>query len=514
MVYLRKHKRKGKIYYSVVETFRKKDKVRQRILYYIGSEKEYSDFLFGAINAVDFLSSNLENLLYQTPVSLYNLIEQFNLTKIFSLHFPKEWGVDAGIATTIMIINYATDHKSKNKLQDWYDQTYLKYLLKIPSSKINSDLLYRTLDFFTEEKIEQLHSEIFKVVKEKMKLSDKILFYDLTAVTFEGDHCSLAKRGYNPEALYKLQVNVGLAITNEKFPVANKVFEGNTKDVTTLDKLLQLLKKTVNISSTTFIFDRGMASNENFDKLEVEGARYIAGLPKNKSKKKLILSLQEKDFQPADDKTSYYEIKENERKIIIFWNKEIGEVQRQEREKKLQKIERRLEKLKNNFNRYSKQRLYEKIGEITGKYRRYFTIKAENNFSFERKEQTIKQTELLDGKSAIITNTELNSREILEKYRDKNFIEMSFKDLKLFVDIRPVRHWKENRVLAHIFLAVIAFGLRSIIELKLKKAGINITAQEAITKLNRVRALVARDKLLKLTSESEETRSIVATIER
>ncbi len=84
----------------------------------------------------------------------------------------------------------------------------------------------------------------------------------------------------------------------------------------------------------------------------------------------------------------------------------------------------------------------------------------------------------------------------------------------MFVDIDPVRHWKENRVLAHIFLAVLAFGLRSLIELKLKRAGMNITAQEAIEKLNKVRALVVRDKLLKLTSESEETRSITSIIER
>lgn len=514
MVYLRKHLRKGKTYYSVVETFRENQRVKQKILHYIGSESNYCAFLKGAISAEDLLSPDLENLLYQTPVSLWNLTEQFNLTKTFSSHFPKEWGVDAGMASTIMIINYATDHKSKNKLQNWYDQTYLKVLLKIPTEKINSDLLYRTLDFFTEEKIEKIHSEIFSRIKEKMNLSNEILFYDLTAVTFEGNHCSLAKRGYNSEALYKLQVNVGLGVTPERIPVVHKVFEGNTKDVKTMDKITELVKKTADIRSTVFIFDRGMASDENFGRLENEGAKYIAGLPKNKTIQKLILSLQENNFQKADDKTSYFETRQDSRRIILFWNKEIGEIQKEEREKKLQKIEKRLEKLKKNHSRYAKPRLYEKIGEATGKYRRYFVINAEKEFSFYRKEDAIKQAEQLDGKSAIITNTDLSPVEILKRYRDRNFVEMSFRDLKLFVDIRPVRHWKENRVLAHVFLAVLAFGLRSILELKLKRTGINMTAQEAIEKLNRIRVLVANDKLLKLTGESEETRSIVAAIER
>lgn len=496
--------RKGRAYYSVVETSRKEGKVKQKIICYIGSEKHYVSFMKEAINSKGFLSSELENLSYLAPLELLKLANEIEIPKVFANHFTKEWGVDAGTASTLMILNYCFESKSKNKLSDWYEQTYLKHELKIPAKKINRDLLYHTLDLFSEEKIEKIHEEIFKKAKEKFNLSEDITTYDVTAVLFEGDNCSLAKRGYNAEAMYKFQANLGLAITNEKFPVAHKTFEGNMRDVTTFDKMIALLNKTINLKNTIFIFDRGIFSEANKQKILSFGSKYISGFKKYPEIKKLINSVNEKDFKIADEKTLFYEISGEEKKIV-FWNKKMAEEQRAEREKKLKKIGENLKKI--DYKRYEEKRLYEKVGQITGKRRKCFKIDYKT-FSIERNETTIKEIEKLDGKSVLVTNTDLEAREVLKRYRNKNIVEMSFKDLKMFVDIRPIRHWKEKRVLAHIFLAVLAFGLRSLLELKLRRAGLEITAQESIEQLDRVRVLCAKGKILRTTGETETTKKI------
>ena len=90
MVYLRKHMRKGKAYYSVVETFRENGKVKQKIIHYIGSEKRYASFMKEAINAKDFLSQELENLSYQAPLALWNIAQELEITKIFSGNLRKK----------------------------------------------------------------------------------------------------------------------------------------------------------------------------------------------------------------------------------------------------------------------------------------------------------------------------------------------------------------------------------------------------------------------------------------
>ena len=506
MVFIRKTKIKGKTYLYLVTNKWIKGKVKQKYLAYIGKEEELPKLLQEILPLRKLIKYDIENLSHSAPLELLKIANEIEISKIITDKFPKEWGVDAGIASTLMILNYCFDSKSKNKLSDWYDQTYLKHELKISSKKINRDLLYHTLDFFDEEKIEDLHKQIFQKAKEKYNLSNEITMYDVTALFFEGDKCELAKRGYNSEAMYKLQVNLGLAVTNEKFPVMHKVFEGNKKDVQTFEKVFNLLNKTINISNTIFIFDRGIKSKGNVEKIIKENSQYIAGATKNNTIKKLILSINEKDFHPLDENNFYYETN-NKQRTIIFYNKEIQEVEKRERDKKLSKIQKKLKKLNQKNYRKKKIRFIEKVGEILGKYHKYFEIKYKN-FSFKLKENEIKKAEMLDGKSAIETNTALPADEILKKYRSRNIVEMSFKDLKLFVDIRPIRHYKENRVLAHVFLAILAFGLRSLLELKLRRNNLQITSQEAIEQLSKIRVLCVNGKILRTTGETETTKKI------
>jgi len=506
MVFIRKKARAKAIYLYLVSNNWVKGKVKQKVIAYLGREENLPNVLLDSIKMKKLLNSDVENLSYQAPLALWNLAQEIGITKIFSDNLRKKaWGVPASIASTLMMLNYTMESRSKDKLSRWYEQTYLKHIAKVHPSKLNSDLLYRTLDFFSEEKIEKIHEEIFKKAKEKFNLSEEITTYDVTAILFEGNHCSLAKRGYNAEALYKLQANLGLAVTNERFPVAHKTFEGNIKDVTTFDKMINLLDKTINLNNTIFIFDRGIFSEENKQKILSRGSKYISGLRKYPEIKSLINSAKEEDFKHADEKTLFYELLGEERKII-FWNKKMALEKIKEREKRLNKIEDKLKKL--DPKRYEEKRLYEKVGEITRKYGKYFKIDYKT-FSIERDEDEIENEKQMDGKSVLVTNTDLSVEMVLKRYHDKNFIGMSFKDLKMFVDIRPIRHWKDNRVLAHIFLAVIAFGLRSLLELKLRRAGLEITAQEALEQLGKVRVLCSDKQIIKVTGEDETTRKIM-----
>lgn len=506
MVFIKRCKIKGNYYLYVVSNYRENGKIKQKFHGYLGREDNLSNVLLEFLKFKELSKCELENLSYSAPLELLKIANEIEIPKIITDKFPKEWGVDAGIASTLMILNYCFDSKSKNKLSDWYDQTYLKHELNISSKKINRDLLYHTLDFFDEEKIEDLHKQIFQKAKEKYNLSNEITLYDVTALFFEGDKCELAKRGYNSEARYKLQVNLGLAVTNEKFPVMHKVFDGNTKDVKTFEKVFNLLNKTIDISKTVFIFDRGIKSKSNVERIMKENSLYIAGTTKNDTIKDIILSIKEKDFHPLNENNFYYENNNNQR-TIIFYNKEIQEVEKRERDKKLSKIQKKLKKLNQKNYRKKKIRFIEKVGEILGKYHKYFEIEYKK-FSFKINENEIKKAEMLDGKCAIETNTNFPAGEILQRYRSRNLVEMSFKDLKLFVDIRPIRHYKENRVLAHVFLAILAFGLRSLLELKLRRNNLQITAQEAIEQLSKIRVLYANGKILRTTGETETTKKI------
>lgn len=516
MAFLRKKKVRDSTYLYVVSNTRKGKKVIQRSTY-VCKEEQLAFVLQNVGVAKALTSFDLENLLYQTPLSLWKLMEEMKLKEILSKKFSKkDHGVDAATAVCAMILNYATGRQSKCRFSDWYGQTYLPHLLNIPASKMNKDLLCRTMDCFTEENIYDIHAEIFRTANEKYQFSDKTIFYDTTAMTFEGKECNLAEHGYNAEHAYKLQVNVALATTEEKFPVMHKVFEGDTKDVSTLEKIMPLLEKTGNLEKTVFIVDRGITSQANIDLIKSKKAQFIFGQPKNKSISAMIAALKESDFTRIDDDLSFYETKQGKDRLLIYWSKKLQEENKQFREKRLKKIESNLSKLAKNAYRYEKKQpqLYEKIGRICGTCRKFFDIKFEKELIFKLKEDKIRQINLVEGRYAILTNTNMLPLDVLKQYRDRNFIEMSFKDLKLFINIGPPRHWKDRRVLSHVFLAILAFGLRSVVELKVRRAGLQITSEEALIQLNKVRALVCKGKVLKITGQSDEVSKIVSAIEK
>jgi len=516
MVFLRKKIVNDSTYIYVVSNTREGKKIIQKA-YYVGKEEDLPSILMNCDLAKSINNTDLENLLYQTPVSLWKLMEEMTLKEIISKKFSKkDHGVDAATAACAMVLNYATDRQSKCRFSDWYGQTYLPHLLKIPASKMNKDLLCRTMDCFTEENIYEIHAEVFKTANAKYHFSDRCIFYDTSAVTFEGKECNLAEHGYNAEHAYKLQVNVALATTEERFPVMHKVFEGGTKDVSTLEKVMPLLEKTGNLEKTVFIVDRGITSQANVDLIKSKKAQFIFGQPKNKSISAMIVALKEIDFTKINDDVSFHETTHGEDRLLIYWSKKLQKENKEFREQRLKNIYEKLSKLAKNSGRYAdkESQLYEKIGKICGTYRKFFDVKFEKELTFKLKEDRIRQINLTEGRYAILTNTILLPAEVLKHYRDRNFVEMSFKDLKFFINIGPLRHWKDRRVLAHVFMAILAMALRSVLELKMRRAGLQITSEEALIQLNKVRALICKDKVLKLTGQTDEIGKIVSAIEK
>ena len=57
------------------------------------------------------------------------------------------------------------------------------------------------------------------------------------------------------------------------------------------------------------------------------------------------------------------------------------------------------------------------------------------------------------------------------------------------LDLRPIYHRTDDRVQAHIFVAALAFLLHRAIEKKLKAAGLDLSATQALTALKSVRVV-------------------------
>ena len=79
-------------------------------------------------------------------------------------------------------------------------------------------------------------------------------------------------------------------------------------------------------------------------------------------------------------------------------------------------------------------------------------------------EAHIKQEKLFDGCyiiSATVPKEQMNQDEVVGTYKNLSVVEQAFRNLKtVSLEIRPVYHKKDERILSHVFLCVLAYYLQ------------------------------------------------------
>lgn len=96
----------------------------------------------------------------------------------------------------------------------------------------------------------------------------------------------------------------------------------------------------------------------------------------------------------------------------------------------------------------------------------------DGEISLKIDDDKIKIDEKWDGLKGYITNSSMNKEEILENYKNLWQIEKAFRVAKSELKIRPIFHFKRERIEAHICLNFVAYKIYKELEriLKLKKS--------------------------------------------
>jgi transposase len=146
------------------------------------------------------------------------------------------------------------------------------------------------------------------------------LLYDLTSTYFEGEVQEVDKARYGhsrdqrPECK---QLVLALVVTPEGFPLSYEVFEGNRADVTTLEEMLDAVERKHGRARRVWIFDRGIVSEDNLQRLRERGASYLVGTPRAQLKvheRRLL----EGDWQSITDEVQVQLIVEDNNETYVL----------------------------------------------------------------------------------------------------------------------------------------------------------------------------------------------------
>jgi len=166
---------------------------------------------------------------------------------------------------------------------------------------------------------------------------------------------------------------------------------------------------------------------------------------------------------------------ENELRYIICLNEERKAASEKKREAHISKLSKELDKVFSKNKREREDSDIEKaINKIfeghKGKFKRFFFIeknrKSKKIVGYSLNQEEIDQAKKFDGIFVLLSSRyDLEPSKVVESYKNLKEVEILFDDLKNFVDIRPIRHWLEVRVRAHVFICVLALLLKRIFEI-------------------------------------------------
>jgi transposase len=133
-------------------------------------------------------------------------------------------------------------------------------------------------------------------------------------------------------------------------------------------------------------------------------------------------------------------------------------------ERELSKIRTSLAKGTLKKTERSQDRIGVRVGKVINKYKmaKHFVLQIEENrFDFERNEQSIANEAALDGLYVIRTSVpadKMDAAESVRSYKMLTHVERAFQSLKsVDLMVRPIRHYTENRVRAHVFLCMLTY---------------------------------------------------------
>ena len=471
----RKRNYKGKIYTSsqIVEGYRNKDgKVRQRTLLDIsklGPDKIAAiKAAFQGKSIVDWDAlDGLQSLDFGIPHVVIKTLESLELPEILD-----EEGREHLPTIVAMIANRIDAPCAKYSLKHWAKNTALSHLLGADEKKFHHNECYSALDYL-EENQRFIEDELYA----RREQPARLFFYDITSTYFEGRKAELSAYGYSRDHRGdRRQVVIGLVTGAEGLPICVEVFEGNTRDCSTVIGKIDDIKNRFQVERACFVGDRGMRSSTNIEHIKKEGLDFIFAL--NHSE---VLRLADK-HGPVQlglfDERNLVEVEIDGRRLVVCRNPIAGADTKRRRNELLKLTEDWLKKIE---GRVKKGRLRKPdairraVDRCFGKWKmeKFFRLEiGDGEFSFERDVEKIKAAAMLDGVYVIETTLgsgEMDAKEIQRTYKFLRVVEEAFRCAKNDLDIRPVYHWRERRIRGHVFMCFLAYMVEQKLRLGLKR---------------------------------------------
>jgi hypothetical protein len=372
-----------------------------------------------------------------------------------------------------LIISRVVNPRSKLSTLTWWADTSLGADLGIDGAA--TDDIYAAMDWLAGQQ-DSIEAGLAARHLGPQANPRRQALFDLSSSWLEGRRCPLAARGYSRDGKKgKLQIEYGLLTDPDGRPVAVRVFPGNTGDPTAFTAIVEVVREKFGLAKMVMVGDRGMITSARIQALNQhqdgtprpDPYGWITALRAPAVKKLMAedgpLQLSLFDEQDLAEITS--EDFPGER-LIACRNPVLAADRARTREDLLAATEKLLAPI---IARVQAGRLQGagpigvEAGKVIGRYKtakHFQVVIAEDSLVVIRKQEQIDAEAALDGFYVLrtpIPASELDAPGVVSAYKNLKYVERDFRHIKADdLDLRPVFHYLEGRVRAHVLICMLA----------------------------------------------------------
>lgn len=322
-----------------------------------------------------------------------------------------------------------------------------------------------------------------------------LVLYDLTSVYFDGHGpVGLSRYGHSRDHRSdRPQVILAVATDAQGVPLHLEVLRGNRADTTTLQGLLTTMGRRFGIKEAVFVFDGGMSSKINLQVMEELGLKYVTRLG-SAGLEELLAGL------PADvapelwDHTQAIEIVKEGKRYVVAGGPFRRERDQQRRQARIAKGEAELKRLARvPRKKIDTQKLASQIGRALQRLKahKYFnyTVDPNGQLQWSQRVDVVAAEKAQDGLYLLGTNTTTEQAPapgVLAHYKNLLEVEDAFCHLKSYLRVRPVFHYRPDRVRNHARLCFIAYWLSAKLELQWRQKDQTIEVHNLLRQLQSI----------------------------
>lgn len=377
------------------------------------------------------------------------------------------------------------------------------YLKSYYDEDVDLNRIYRYMDTLYNTQLETVQRISVEHTRKITGGKIGLLFYDVSTLYFETSRTDILREpGYSKDGKSKeSQVVLGLLVSEGGYPLSYSLFNGKQYEGFTMIPMIDDFKQRFNLGDDfVVVADSGLMNKTNLKFLRKWHYKYIIGARiKNESQtiKEWALS------QPKDGK--YHELKHGDgERLILSYSKSRADREAYNRKRGVDRLRKAYGSGTLTKDKVNK-RGYNKFLEISK------DVKVVIN------EEKINEDSQWDGLKGYITNTDIDAEMVIDQYHGLWVVERAFRISKGTLEMRPMFHFTERRIEAHVCICFVAYKVYKELERIIHKENIGMSVDKVLSvaktittiRVNMPQNHKSYTKTLFLTEDQQKIRPLI-----